>query len=423
MRKDLARGESAGPLARRGLARHVVRVALLALALCAVPASAGAEPIPGDRGPLMPQVTSGIGVGLTMNYGIADKTSEIGKVDFVWGAYAPPEPAGVYTTTYVKYARDQQEVHDAAWWVENHPTWLEYKCNKRKLAYQFGHKNMPLDITNPEVRAYQWQEEVEPRLAEGFAGLAFDNLELENESKRCGHFDASGNWVRQFTGKSGDPAFSQAVTEWAADMREMVHAYSPTATLSMNFSYEPRATAAQNMALMEQADLVFDERGMSNWGQTGNDRPTPALWLQIYETARSIQAGGSCYDLNNEFPGASTAIPAADLEWALANYLLIKGPCTYISISGFRGRRANQQDYGVLHWYPQYERPIGEPQGSAAEQSSGAYVRRFSGALALVNPTLASAEVALPAGEWYDGEGHVVSGTDLLAARSGAVLT
>jgi Hypothetical glycosyl hydrolase family 15 len=383
----------------------------------------GAATIPDDRGSLMPQVPSGIGVGLTMNYDIVDKSSEIGKIDYVWGAYAPPEPADVYNTVYIKYARDQQEVHDEAWWKEHHPTWIEYKCNKLKPAYQYGHKNMPLDITNPEVRAYQWQEEIEPRLAEGFEGPAFDNLELENESRRCGHFDASGQWVKQFTGKSGDPAFTQAVMEWVAYTRAEVHAYSATATVSMNFSYDPRATAAQNMALMEYGDLVFDERGVTNYGQLGNDRPTPALWRQIYESALALQAGGSCYDLNNEFPGASSAISSGELEWAISNYLLIKGACTYISISGFRGKKYNQQDYGVLHWYPQYERPIGEPTGAPAEQPSGAYLREFTGGLALVNPTLAAAEVILPVGVWYDGQGDAVSGSTVLAAQQGEVLT
>ena len=77
--------------------------------------------------------------------------------------------------------------------------------------------------------------------AAGDAGIAFDNLELSNESGRCGHFDASGHWVQQFTGHGGDPAFTQSVLEWTAIMRAQVHAYSPTAT----------ATIAVTMALTE----------------------------------------------------------------------------------------------------------------------------------------------------------------------------
>ena len=317
-------------------------------------------------------------------------------------------------------------MHPFSWWKANHPTWIEYKCpkgkRKGKPAYQFGHKNVPLDITNPEVLAYQWQEEIEPRLAEGYAGMALDNLELTNESGRCGHFDAAGKWVQQYTGTSGDPAFTQSVLEWMATTREEIHAYSPTATVSINYSYDPRVNAATNMALMEDADLVFDERGVTNWA-AGNARLTPELWLAVYESALALQQEGSCYDLNNEFPGASASIPAGELEWAIANYLLIKGDCTYISISGFRTKKLNQQDYGVLHWYPQYERPIGEPVGAASEQPSGAYLREFTGGLALVNPTLATAEVSLPPGQWYTGSGEQVSGSTELAAQQGAVLT
>src|SRR6185312_7626039 len=404
---------------RRPRRRSIVG-ATLALLCLAAPAVADAT-IPGDRGYEMPQAPSGIAVGMAMNYDVKEKASEVGRIDYVWGA-SSPAPASVYNTAYIKYARDQ-ETHPIAWWKAEHPTWLEYKCNKRSLAYQFHRKLAPLDITNPEVRAYQWSEEIEPRLAEGYAGIAFDNLELTNESGRCGHFDSSHKWVAQFTGQSGDGAFTASVLEWTAAMREEVHAYSPSATVSINFSYEPRASAAANAALMDDADLVFDERGMTNWGQPGADRPSPELWLQIYEAARAVQEGGSCYDLNEEFPGASTAIPASELEWAVANYLLIKGDCTYISTSGFRGKKMNQQDYGVLHWYPQYEAAVGEPTGPAVEQPSGAYVRELTGGLAAVNPTLATAEASLPPGVWRDGQGEQVSGSLVLGPQQGAVLT
>jgi len=398
---------------------------LITVITAALPAASQAAGIAGDRGYLMPQVPSGIGVGLTMNYGVQEKASEVGRIDYVWGASAPPAPASVYNTAYLKYARDQQEVHPLSWWQANHPTWVEYRCGRRKHkpAYQFHHKNVPLDIANPEVLAYQWQEEIEPRLAEGYAGMALDNLELTNESGRCGHFDASGNWVQQYTGTSGDPAFTQSVLEWLSSTREEIHAYSPTATVSINYSYDPRVSAAANMALMEDADLVFDERGVTNWGQTGNDRLAPALWLSVYESAVTLQQEGSCYDLNNEFPGLSASIPAAEIEWAIANYLLIKGDCTYISISGFRSKKLNQQDYGVMHWYPQYETAIGEPLGPAAEQPSGAYLREFSGGLAVVNPTLGPAEVTLPAGTWRDGQGNEMTGSTVLASQQGATLT
>jgi Hypothetical glycosyl hydrolase family 15 len=387
-----------------------------------LPAGSRASTIEADRGFLMPQVPSGIGVGMAFDNNLSNPASEVGLIDYVWGA-SSPGPTPVYHTAYLKYARDSREVHPTAWWKANHPTWLEYKCNKRALAIQFGHKNAPLDITNPEVLAYQWQEEIEPRLSEGYGGIAFDNLELTNESRRCGHFNASGQWVQQFTGHSGDPAFTRSVLEWAVTTRAEVHAYSPTATMSINYSYEPRVSAAANMELMDDADLVFDERGMSNWGQAGHDRAAPALWLQTYESARALQAAGACYELNNEFPGPSSAISAPDVEWAVANYLLLKGACTYISISGFRGKKENQSDYGTLHWYTQYEAPIGEPLGPAVEEPSGAYSRGFTGGLALVNPTLAPTEVILPPGDWYDGQGALLTGSVTLVTQQAAVLT
>lgn len=390
-------------------------VCLLAPGISAAPS--GASTAAGNRGALLPQDPSGIGVGMAFNYYVREPGAEVGTIDYVWGA-SSPAPTGVYNTAYVAFSRDDLVAgpHSLAWWQANHPTWIEYRCNKRKPAFQFNRRNVPLDITNPAVQAYQWEEEIEPRLAEGYAGIAFDNLELTNGYRRCGHFDASGQWVRQFTGHSHDPVYTESVLAWAAATRAEIHAYSATATMSINFRYDPEVSSADNLALMGDADLVFDERGMTNGGAPGVDRPTPGLWVQIYDAAISLQQAGSCYDLNNDLHVASANISTSDLEWAISNYLLVKAGCTYISISGMRG-------YGHLLLYPEYATPIGEPTGAAEEQPSGVYLRSFTGGLAVVNPTLTTATATLPPGNWYDRQGEQVTGSLSLPAQQGAVLT
>ena len=65
---------------------------------------------------------------------------------------------------------------------------------------------------------------------------------------------------------------------------------------------------------------------------------------------------------------------------------------------------------------------IGTPLGSYAKVL-GAYQRRFSGGLVVVNPTSASVTVPLGAGQWTTLEGTTVSGHYTLAANTGDVLT
>ncbi len=110
---------------RRGRLSALAASALFCGVLAgALPAPAPAGEIPGDRGDLVPRVPSGIGVGMAMNYDVKEKSSEAGLIDYVWGASAPPAPASVYNTAYLKYARDQLEVHPISWWKANHPTWV-----------------------------------------------------------------------------------------------------------------------------------------------------------------------------------------------------------------------------------------------------------------------------------------------------------
>ncbi len=411
-----------------GIARLSFVVLMLAIVFLVAPGisatASGAATPAGERGALLPQDPSGIGVGMAFNYYVPELAAEIGTIDYVWGA-SSPAPTGVYNTAYVAFNRDDLLAgpHPLAWWQANHPTWIEYRCNKRKPAFEFDKQHVPLDFSNPAVQDYQWEEEIEPRLAEGYAGIAFDNLELSNGYSRCGHFDASHHWVQQYTGGRDDPAYTEAVLAWAAATETRIHAYSATATMSINYSYEPEVSASDNLQLMGDADLVFDERGMTNWGTAHVDRPTPGLWLQIYNAAISLQQAGSCYDLNNDVHVPSAEISTSDLEWAVSNYLLVKAGCTYISISGLRGRHGREQDYGSLLLYPQYSRPIGEPIGAAAEQPSGVYMRSFTGGLAVVNPTIATAAATLPPGSWYNGQGEQVTGLLSLPPQQGAILT
>jgi hypothetical protein len=369
------------------------------------------------RGSLFPDTSANVHLEMVFNSSVRNPSVESGVVDMVWGSSYPSRPAGVYNTAYMAYSVDSG-AHTVAWFTRNHPDWLEYRCDRKSLAFQFGDRsNAPLDFTNPAVQAYQWSAYTDPQLRRGYAGIDVDTLSLTNDWRQCGHFDQSGTWVAQFTGHESDAKFRSAILAWTAAADAHVHAQSPAATLQINYSYEFNAPKADNLALMSTSDLVFDERGFTNWGARRN---TASLgeWRGIVAAIQYVESKGSCYMTNAEEPGLSKDISEAERQWVIANYLLVKNDCTYMYMSGYNGRA---QDYGRLILFPEYAIAIGMATGPMTQQQ-GVFVRTFSTGLAIVNPTAKAANVTLPAGTYTTTGGQTEGPAVTLGPSSAIVL-
>src|SRR5437764_987280 len=194
------------------------------------PAPTGTGGPIGTLSPLLPDTTSGIHLGLPFDHN-TNPSAYTGRVDYIWGASYPQQPpTGVFHTFYLPYDRDDdagwyKEAHDITWWQANHPDWVEYKCDKTTVAYEFGETtDVPLDITNPNEVAYMEHTYVDAGLQGTlldypgikYDGIAFDNPSFQNAGdwtgQRCGHWDASHTvWTQQFNGTSNDPAYRQAI--------------------------------------------------------------------------------------------------------------------------------------------------------------------------------------------------------------------
>ncbi|HTU81163.1 MAG TPA: hypothetical protein VMF61_03485 [Candidatus Acidoferrales bacterium] len=370
------------------------------------PASAPAPPRRGE----FPSTVSGVHLNLVFNYDVRDVDREIGRVDVVWGASAP-KPPQVYNQYYTPFEREgvygPVYEHSLAWWKARHPSWIEYRCDRATVAYEYGDAHdVPLDIANPQFRAYQQARSIAPALAAGFNGMAFDNLSLGNFSRRCGHFSGSGRWVAQYTGAWSDPAYQRDVIAWAENTYAFVHGYSATATMAINYSYQSGSSFGQNLALMTATDEVLDERGFTNWGSTPNVAG-PAEWRDIMRAIRALQKHGTCYMENGEEPGPSRAIAQAERLWVVGNYLLTRDACTYTWMSGFGSR--GQQEYGRMIFFPEYRVNIGTPSAAAVPQGGG-WERRYSGGLVVVNPSSRRARFPL-AHRYFDENGARYTGS------------
>jgi len=373
---------------------------------------------PASRANLFPPTNDGIHLEMVFNYNVGDPATESGVVDMVWGSSYATQPANVYNSTYIPYSVDNF-TNSLAWYQANHPDWLEYLCDRKTLAFEFGSTTLaPLDFANPAVQAYQWANWVDAPLAQGFGGIAVDTMDLTNDWARCGHFDTSGAWVQQFTGQSDDAAFRKAVLGWEAATYKHVHAYSKTATMQVNVTYHFGEPNSVNLQLMTTTDLLFDERGFTNWGTAARHVSTPTEWQTIVTALQYVQSKGLCYMTNGEEPGASNQISQAERLWVLANYLLVKNNCTYVYVTGIAN---GQQGYGSLITFPEYSIAIGHATGTM-KKKQGAWMRTFSGGLTLVNPYTATATVTLPPGNYVDVNGNAVTSPVTLARQTGQIL-
>jgi hypothetical protein len=177
---------------------------LLLLLCCSVSLAQSQESSP--RTQYFPNTSDGIHLEMVFNYNLADLKNELGHVDMVWGANYPLQPPGVYNTAYIPYSVDNF-TNTVAWYQQHHPDWLEYLCDRKTLAYEFGSTSLaPIDFSNAAVQAYQWRNWVDAPLAQGFDGIAVDTMSASANWGRCGHTPAS--WTIQpinTTNSNGKP--------------------------------------------------------------------------------------------------------------------------------------------------------------------------------------------------------------------------
>lgn len=365
-----------------------------------------------------PPTPAGIHLNLVFNYHVKNLQSEVGVVDVVWGSRSP-DPKQVYNQSYTTFERDDPygSLHSLAWWKQHHPDWIEYRCD-RHVAFEFGEPNVPFDIANPDVLAYQRRSAVDPALAAGYGGIDFDNLELGNYWHRCGHYNASGQWVHQYSGKDVDPRYTKAVLAWAAGTFAYLHSHSQTATMAINFSYDSNFSTVDNHTLATRTDEVLDEGGFTNYGTKGQNVADSQEWHHIVGLIHAVQAHKGCYMENGEEPGLSKNITQAERLWVVANYLLTRDDCTYVWMSGFT--RSGAQGYGRILLYPEYKLAIGTPTG-AAQGVYDAWERAYSGGLALANPSGYTVRVPLHH-QYVDENGKTYSHSIALPAGTGQIL-
>ncbi len=359
---------------------------------------------------------------LTFDYNITNPAAIATRYDFVWGASTAHVTAfhsshpGIFLTYYISFFRETTSPlggthHDLAYWQKVHPDWVLYKCDRVTPAYAFGDPNVSLDFSNPAVVSWQVQTYAGQAAALGYDGIAADNLDFENDFGACGVYK-NGHWVQLYTGQPNDPQWRADIVTWLTRMQQALHNWQHPLALIPNFGI---GTLPWNDPQLQQAvshlDAVLDEEGFTNYG-TGY--LTDNAWLQKIQFIESVQNQQKPYYIIDQFP----SVGRAEIQWALASYLMCKGQTAALYISTVQG-------YGGDTLYNEYNARIGSPT-SLMYQAQNVYWRTYSNGLVVVNPSSSSnytVTINTPASQHFDDlYGNRIGQTITLPPHSGIVL-
>lgn len=347
-----------------------------------------------DRGIGSPS-NDGIDLGLAFDYASHDLGAVSRNVSYIFGGYFVNWNFGFYPSVSqidgdIPFDTDPyaQNIpgHNLSSWQATHPDWIVYQCDGKTPAYYgSGNTMVPLDFSNPAVRAWQLQQAA-ALFGVGATGIGFDDYTFANFENRCGVY-RNGVWTPLgYPGSwQNNGKYTSDMMDWLRDMRAQLQQQFPTKTLTLNLA--PSVSGLGNAeGVTPYIDMNFDEAGFTSYG---GGKLSGSAWQQEVDALEYLASHGKAFDVNGIVGAADDASVTHDqINWVLANYLLVKGPrsYTYIYAGNNEGFTGSPTGYGTFYDRPEYHVPIGHPT-SGRYQSQGVQMRNYSGGLAIVNPS------------------------------------
>jgi len=360
---------------------------------------------------------------LSFDYNISHPSAIAHDYDFIWGAdranvtaFRSANPK-MFITYYMPLNRDSgtfsdpNAVHNLTYWKSVHPDWILYRCDRVTPAYLGGEPNIPFNFTNPAVISWQIQTYAQPASANGYDGVAADNVTLENLSGACGFYQ-NGTWVQRYTGQTDDPQWIADISTWLTLMQQRLHSLAHPLALIPNLDFRPLSLDDPLVQqILEHIDGILDEGGFSIYT---HGYLTDEDWLQRIQLIRSVQAMDKSYYIVNQFN--SLSVNSNEIQWALASYLMSKEHFSDLFIT-------TKQGYGGDTRYREYNAPIGSPLNEMY-LGQNIYWRDYSNGIVIANPSSTHTYTAslLPGSHYVDLYGHTIGQTITLQPHSGMVL-
>jgi len=338
------------------------------------------------------------------------------RYGFVWGTGKPGAwkagNSSIITSWYAPFDGDFSLKHNLAWWQANHPSWILYQCDKKRLANLDGLKNVPLDISNPAV--VHWQMATySPALEANYDALAEDLVGLDNSTYGCGVF-VNGVWTPRFTGQKIDPAWTSSVLAWHAYAHRYLHQLPRPLMVAVNTVPESRPfNDPDEVALIKNVDIVDDESSFTDYG---NGYATWQKVALIVQWMKYAQSQGVAYIVDDKWN--TSKLTEQQFDWGLATYMLGKYHQAAVWIDHLPG-------YGQEYWVRQYHAKVGGPCGDAYPDpiDTGVTYRKFTTSFVVVNASSSqSYTVTLPQKSYTDIWGNTVTSPLQLSPDDSEVL-
>jgi len=339
------------------------------------------------------------------------------RYDFVWGTGKPAAwksgNASIITSWYAPFDGDFSLNHNLQWWLANHPSWVLYKCDHKRLASLDGLKNVPLDISNPAVVRWQMSTYAPGMENAGYDALAEDLVSLNNSTGGCGVF-VNGVWTQRFTGQKVDSAWSSAVLAWHAYAYRYLHGLSRPLLVAINGVPESQQFGDPNEEqLLSHVDIMDDESSFTDYGTGYASQQKVGLILQWMKYA---QQQGVAYIVDDKWN--TNKLSQQQFDWGVATYMLGKYHLASLWIDHLPG-------YGQEYWVKQYNAKIGSPCSDMYPDGndSGVWYRKFSGSFVVVNSSSNQTyTVSLPQQSYQDIYGNTVNSPLTLSPDEAKVL-
>lgn len=319
--------------------------------------------------------------------------------------------------------------HPLAWWQANHPDWVLYACDSNNNptnipAWIPGLNNVPLDVHNPQVIAYQIASMADYAHQIGYHALAIDEAVFWQADEGftggygCGIYQ-NGQFVRRYTG-TYDPNWAADVVAWV-QLAHHILTTDPVISqyhLKMVVNHPADQLTSNETTLLANVDAVLDETGYSDYGNYKGG--SAATFAMTTDWAKYAQDHGTAVLMNDNWGNVQVGTP--QLDYSIATYLMGNEQGESLFASPGSG-------YGLEQYHQQYTAPVGAPCGeyySAHDPNNPSiYYRRFANAIVVVNGGSGSNnEVAyLPSGHTYsDVFGRGVSNPLTIDSNDGYVL-
>jgi hypothetical protein len=286
-----------------------------------------------------------------------------------------------------------------------------------------GFGDVPLDISNPDVVAYQMQLLGPYIVANGYNALAADNVEFVNYSLGpnpefgegspqpgwygCGTWNGNTFNRRYSTGRlKADPNWTTDTLNWLAAARRMLNQDPTVAPHHIKFlvNHPPFTSTpdANEQQMLSYIDGMLDENGFTSYGRlyTGKDFMNTLSWMQYLQQHNIAIFITDYYCTGSSCSTNPQTLTPQQIDWALATYA--------IGNNGGAGLYVSPKGGAIYSYRSEYSQRYGKPCGGY--QISGSLVyRQFSNGFAVANSGTSAAQLPLPAHSYVDIGGRAVS--------------